>query len=243
MKCVTNKVGHETGFFLLGKSFFSLFHLCLTVTFFSSVVNAAHTFYNGTTTLPISEEDRTPRKRISKTLNMTTNPEEKRKIIGDTFVKVSVEAAVSFFFFLPGSESVLYLCYSAVHCHHLAQVQLHSCVYFNVCCYLLFSSSQLYLTVYVVVSQVANEVIGEMNLKPEEVFLAQGTLRPDLIESASHIASGKAEVIKTHHNDTELIRKLRDEVLHTHAHIPASLFNAINFINRFRSSMVFFFFT
>ncbi|XP_066540914.1 GMP synthase [glutamine-hydrolyzing] [Hoplias malabaricus] len=109
------------------------------------VVNAAHTFYNGTTTLPISEEDRTPRKRISKTLNMTTNPEEKRKIIGDTFVKV------------------------------------------------------------------ANEVIGEMNLKPEEVYLAQGTLRPDLIESASHLASGKAEVIKTHHNDTELIRKLRDE--------------------------------
>lgn len=54
------------------------------------MVNAAHTFYNGTTTLPISEEDRTPRKRISKTLNMTTNPEEKRKIIGDTFVKVRV---------------------------------------------------------------------------------------------------------------------------------------------------------
>lgn len=51
-----------------------------------------------------------------------------------------------------------------------------------------------------------------MNLKPEEVFLAQGTLRPDLIESASVVASGKAEVIKTHHNDTELIRKLREEV-------------------------------
>ncbi|KAF3847999.1 hypothetical protein F7725_021027 [Dissostichus mawsoni] len=104
------------------------------------VVNAAHTFYNGTTTLPISEEDRTPRKRISKTLNMTTNPEEKRKIIGDTFVKV------------------------------------------------------------------ANEVIGEMNLKPEEVFLAQGTLRPDLIESASHLASGKAqgkviEPLKDFHKD------------------------------------------
>lgn len=55
-------------------------------------------------------------------------------------------------------------------------------------------------------------MIGEMNLNPDEVFLAQGTLRPDLIESASHLASGKAEVIKTHHNDTELIRKLRDEV-------------------------------
>ncbi len=51
-----------------------------------------------------------------------------------------------------------------------------------------------------------------MNLKPEEVFLAQGTLRPDLIESASLVASGKAEVIKTHHKDTELIRKLREEV-------------------------------
>ncbi|XP_011814479.1 PREDICTED: GMP synthase [glutamine-hydrolyzing] [Colobus angolensis palliatus] len=110
------------------------------------VINAAHSFYNGTTTLPISDEDRTPRKRISKTLNMTTSPEEKRKIIGDTFVKI------------------------------------------------------------------ANEVIGEMNLKPEEVFLAQGTLRPDLIESASLVASGKAELIKTHHNDTELIRKLREEV-------------------------------
>lgn len=69
-------------------------------------------------------------------------------------------------------------------------------------------------------SQVANEVLGEMNLNPEEVFLAQGTLRPDLIESASHIASGKAEVIKTHHNDTELIRKLRDEVAaHTDTHL------------------------
>lgn len=50
-----------------------------------------------------------------------------------------------------------------------------------------------------------------MSLKPEEVFLAQGTLRPDLIESASLVASGKAELIKTHHNDTELIRKLREE--------------------------------
>eukprot|EP00069_Balaena_mysticetus_P004216 bmy_17264T0 len=97
------------------------------------VINAAHSFYNGTTTLPISDEDRTPRKRISKTLNMTTSPEEKRKIIGDTFVKI------------------------------------------------------------------ANEVIGEMNLKPEEVFLAQGTLRPDLIESAS---LGKViEPLKDFHKD------------------------------------------
>lgn len=135
------------------------------------MVNAAHTFYNGTTTLPISEEDRTPRKRISKTLNMTTNPEEKRKIIGDTFVKVRA------------GRWTRRLWASRASAHGLCGS-----------------------------SQVANEVIGEMNLKPEEVFLAQGTLRPDLIESASHLASGKADVIKTHHNDTELIRKLRDEV-------------------------------
>ncbi|KAG9330708.1 hypothetical protein JZ751_022394 [Albula glossodonta] len=110
------------------------------------VVSAAHMFYNGTTTLPIiSEGEATPRKCISRTLNATTCPEEKRKIIGDTFVKV------------------------------------------------------------------ANEVMEELDLKPEEVYLAQGTLRPDLIESASHVASGNAQVIKTHHNDTELVRALRDQ--------------------------------
>ena len=43
--------------------------------------------------------------------------------------------------------------------------------------------------------------------------MVQGTLRPDLIESASIIANkgGTADVIKTHHNDTELVRRLRDE--------------------------------
>ena len=38
-----------------------------------------------------------------------------------------------------------------------------------------------------------------------------GTLRPDLIESASELASGKADAIKTHHNDTELVRLLRSQ--------------------------------
>lgn len=65
-----------------------------------------------------------------------------------------------------------------------------------------------------------------MNLKPEEVFLAQGTLRPDLIESASLVASGKAELIKTHHNDTELIRKLREEVK-TYVNFPIKLFSSL----------------
>ena len=39
--------------------------------------------------------------------------------------------------------------------------------------------------------------------------LHTGTLRPDLIESASELASGKADAIKTHHNDTQLVRELR----------------------------------
>ena len=45
------------------------------------------------------------------------------------------------------------------------------------------------------------------------VFYADiGTLRPDLIESASSLASSKADAIKTHHNDTELVRNLRAKV-------------------------------
>jgi GMP synthase (glutamine-hydrolysing) len=51
-----------------------------------------------------------------------------------------------------------------------------------------------------------------LDLNPDDVFLAQGTLRPDLIESASLEVSKKADAIKTHHNDTELVRELRARV-------------------------------
>ena len=44
------------------------------------------------------------------------------------------------------------------------------------------------------------------------IFCIAGTLRPDLIESASELASGKADAIKTHHNDTALVRELRKQV-------------------------------
>ncbi|CAG0887726.1 unnamed protein product [Darwinula stevensoni] len=57
--------------------------------------------------------------------------------------------------------------------------------------------------------EVANDAMAELNLNPEEVYLGQGTLRPDLIESASHIASHAADAIKTHHNDSDLVRQLR----------------------------------
>lgn len=109
------------------------------------IIHSAHAFYNGTTTVHTEKGESKARKRKTNTLNTTSDPEEKRKIIGDTFMKV------------------------------------------------------------------ANEVIEQLELKPEDVFLGQGTLRPDLIESASELASGKADAIKTHHNDTELVRELRKQ--------------------------------
>ena len=45
------------------------------------------------------------------------------------------------------------------------------------------------------------------------IYYYTGTLRPDLIESASCLASTNAHVIKTHHNDTEMVRELRSKGL------------------------------
>ncbi|KAK4025749.1 hypothetical protein OUZ56_014797 [Daphnia magna] len=36
-----------------------------------------------------------------------------------------------------------------------------------------------------------------------------GILRLDLIESTSHMASSRADAIKTYHNDSEMVRQLR----------------------------------
>ncbi|XP_074040931.1 GMP synthase [glutamine-hydrolyzing] isoform X2 [Leptinotarsa decemlineata] len=108
------------------------------------VINAASNFCEGTTIIPVDKKEGN-RTVETKMLCMTSSPEEKRKIIGDIFVKIS------------------------------------------------------------------DEIVADLNLKPEDVFLGQGTLRPDLIESASKLVSSKADTIKTHHNDSELIRKLRDQ--------------------------------
>lgn len=94
--------------------------------------------------VPVDKKDVT-RKRSTKSLCETTHPEEKRQIIGDTFIRI------------------------------------------------------------------AQDIISQLNLKAEDVFLGQGTLRPDLIESASKLASSNADAIKTHHNDTDLVRQLRDQ--------------------------------
>ncbi|EKG07721.1 GMP synthase, putative,glutamine amidotransferase, putative [Trypanosoma cruzi] len=57
---------------------------------------------------------------------------------------------------------------------------------------------------------VCDTVIRDLQLDVNNLLLAQGTLRPDLIESGSSYASLTADAIKTHHNDTALVRQLRD---------------------------------
>lgn len=59
--------------------------------------------------------------------------------------------------------------------------------------------------------KVSQKAIQDLNLDPTDVVLAQGTLRPDLIESASKTVSKNAATIKTHHNDTPKVRELRDQ--------------------------------
>lgn len=60
--------------------------------------------------------------------------------------------------------------------------------------------------------RVRDEIINKADLGYDTV-LAQGSLRPDLIESGSHLASSKSATIKTHHNDTEAVRRLREQGL------------------------------
>jgi GMP synthase (glutamine-hydrolysing) len=57
---------------------------------------------------------------------------------------------------------------------------------------------------------VTEQAIKDLKLD-NNLLIAQGTLRPDLIESASRIASHKADAIKTHHNDSPAVRKLRQQ--------------------------------
>ena len=61
--------------------------------------------------------------------------------------------------------------------------------------------------------QVTNRVIERLGLDKENTFIAQGTLRPDLIESGNPDISGFAHKIKTHHNDVEVIRQARKKGL------------------------------
>lgn len=57
--------------------------------------------------------------------------------------------------------------------------------------------------------KVTAQVIDRLGLDPETTFIAQGTLRPDLIESGNPDISGFAHKIKTHHNDVKAVRDAR----------------------------------
>ncbi|HBL84863.1 MAG: hypothetical protein A2Y17_10345 [Clostridiales bacterium GWF2_38_85] len=57
---------------------------------------------------------------------------------------------------------------------------------------------------------VTREAAEKLGIDFDDAFLAQGTLRPDLIESGNPDVSAYANKIKTHHNDVDIIRKARD---------------------------------
>ncbi len=59
------------------------------------------------------------------------------------------------------------------------------------------------------ISVLQNNVLLDL----DKTFLAQGTLRPDLIESGNPIVSVYAHKIKTHHNDVDIIRRAREKGL------------------------------
>lgn len=61
--------------------------------------------------------------------------------------------------------------------------------------------------------KITNNVIERLGLDPENTFIAQGTLRPDLIESGNPDISGFAHKIKTHHNDVVAVREARKKGL------------------------------
>lgn len=57
------------------------------------------------------------------------------------------------------------------------------------------------------------DAIKRSGLNLDETFIAQGTLRPDLIESGNREVSSQAHTIKTHHNDVPLIQEQRKKGL------------------------------
>ncbi|HBF40186.1 MAG TPA: hypothetical protein DDW50_23120, partial [Firmicutes bacterium] len=61
--------------------------------------------------------------------------------------------------------------------------------------------------------QVVRKTAESLHLDFDNTFWAQGTLRPDLIESGNPDVSSHAHKIKTHHNDVDIVRKARERGL------------------------------
>ncbi len=58
-----------------------------------------------------------------------------------------------------------------------------------------------------------HDAAASLGLDFDHTFWAQGTLRPDLIESGNPDISDHAQKIKTHHNDVDLVRRARERGL------------------------------
>jgi GMP synthase (glutamine-hydrolysing) len=61
--------------------------------------------------------------------------------------------------------------------------------------------------------QVVRKTAESLHLDFDKTYWAQGTLRPDLIESGNPDVSSHAHKIKTHHNDVDIVRKAREKGL------------------------------
>ena len=61
--------------------------------------------------------------------------------------------------------------------------------------------------------RVVRKTAESLNLDFDKTFWAQGTLRPDLIESGNPDVSSYAHKIKTHHNDVDIVRRAREKGL------------------------------
>lgn len=61
--------------------------------------------------------------------------------------------------------------------------------------------------------KVVKRTAAGLDLDFDKTFWAQGTLRPDLIESGNPDVSGYAHKIKTHHNDVDIVRRAREKGL------------------------------
>ena len=61
--------------------------------------------------------------------------------------------------------------------------------------------------------QVVKNIADKLNIDMDDLYIAQGTLRPDLIESGNPDVSSYANKIKTHHNDVDIIRQARKKGL------------------------------
>ena len=57
--------------------------------------------------------------------------------------------------------------------------------------------------------EVVKEAADTFNLDYDKTFIAQGTLKPDLIESGNPDIGDETNRVKTHHNDVDIVRKAR----------------------------------